>query len=198
MSTDRQPVNTLLVEDDADVAEALSMQLSDAPCFEYRIKTVSAVDRAIVLIRSNVIHVDLVLLDLSFPAGVSGPEAVRAVRNADKNVPLIVITGNSDPDVRARCRLYGADAYITKGNFNMEGLRALIWNALVTKRAELAFAGVEHQMKRAEAVVRQSQESDYLPPYPPDSQDKIPSDDFRGDETKHDGQIPKVPKKESK
>lgn len=58
---------------------------------------------------------DLVLLDINMPGG-TGVEVLRKLKmlKKTKEVPIIVISGNTDPDMPAQVVAMGAHAYIPK------------------------------------------------------------------------------------
>jgi CheY-like chemotaxis protein len=59
---------------------------------------------------------DVVLMDLRMPVmdGLSAIRAIRARRDAKGEVPVIVLTADTGPDIRAECLLAGADDMIMK------------------------------------------------------------------------------------
>jgi len=65
---------------------------------------------------------DLVLLDLRMP-GKSGVEVLRLVRGVyDKTqLPIIIVTGDTDTEMAADCLAAGANDYVTK---------PIVWSAL--------------------------------------------------------------------
>ncbi len=59
---------------------------------------------------------DAVLIDLRMP-GMDGFEAIRRIRartDAKSNLPLIVVTADTAPDLGERCMAIGADAVLFK------------------------------------------------------------------------------------
>jgi CheY-like chemotaxis protein len=70
---------------------------------------------ALKLLRENHSDIAAVITDLELPY-VDGFELIAAIR-ADKRylrLPIVVVTGNNDPDNRLRVRELGADAFFTK------------------------------------------------------------------------------------
>lgn len=57
--------------------------------------------------------IDLVLLDLSMP-GVRGFSGLMYLRAQYPAVPIVVVSGNDDPTVIARCMEFGASGFIPK------------------------------------------------------------------------------------
>ena len=59
---------------------------------------------------------DLILMDLRMP-GMDGMTAIRKIRergDAKANLPIIVVTADTAPDIRANCMAGGADELIMK------------------------------------------------------------------------------------
>jgi CheY-like chemotaxis protein len=59
---------------------------------------------------------DIVLMDLRMP-GMDGMTAIRKIRergDAKANLPIIVVTADTAPDIRANCMMGGADELIMK------------------------------------------------------------------------------------
>ncbi|HYR51373.1 MAG TPA: response regulator [Candidatus Dormibacteraeota bacterium] len=100
----------LLVEDNEDVALALTVRLAGAG-FEVR-----SVDTATGGIKAlDVFEPDLVLLDLLVPEG-GGFSVLKALRKAPhtRRVPVIVMTGLEDRDYEAKIRNLGVNALLYK------------------------------------------------------------------------------------
>jgi CheY-like chemotaxis protein len=57
--------------------------------------------------------VDLVLTDLSMPV-LDGPSMVREIRRRGSHVPVVALTGATEPEVRVSCEHVGMAAYLTK------------------------------------------------------------------------------------
>lgn len=65
-----------------------------------------------------------IVLDVQLPA-LDGPGAARRIRAARGDVPLIALTGHTEPDMIARCRESGFDTVLIKP-VSLETLRATI------------------------------------------------------------------------
>ena len=100
----------LVVEDDADILELISMYLQKAG---HLVETSS--DGAAALSRLRAGPADLVVLDLMLP-GLSGFEVCQALRNdpATARLPVIMLTARSDEMDRIAGLELGADDYVTK------------------------------------------------------------------------------------
>lgn len=107
MSDLDEAYRVLLVEDDADVRRMIGLLLGDEGCEVFGV--VSGEEALEVLDR---VDPDAALVDVRLP-GMDGIEVVRAVR-ARSDVPIVVVTAQSDSaDVVAGLDA-GADDYVTK------------------------------------------------------------------------------------
>ena len=69
-------------------------------------------------------HPDVVVLDLSMPL-LNGLEAARQIKSFDKNVRLVFVTMNEDPDLAAEAFRAGGSAYLLKRSAGSELLTAI-------------------------------------------------------------------------
>lgn len=113
----RFPRPVLVVDDDAATRAAERAVLT-----EHGFRVVEARDGEEAM---RVIHVDppaLVVLDIQMP-GVDGPSFARELRMALRRVPLVILTGASDPKHEAdRCN---AEAFLGKPFDGPEFLRVV-------------------------------------------------------------------------
>ncbi len=77
----------------------------------------STAEQAIELLRTET--VDLAILDLNFCDGMSGIDAIQAIRNDDAicGIRALALTAYAYPDDRQRCIAAGFDDYIAKPVF---------------------------------------------------------------------------------
>jgi two-component system, OmpR family, alkaline phosphatase synthesis response regulator PhoP len=97
-----------IVEDDAAIAEGLSLNLK---LQGYR--TEVAGDGELALERIDVVTPDLVLLDISLPK-LSGIDVLERLRNSGNHVPVIVLSARQDEFDKVAALRLGADDYVTK------------------------------------------------------------------------------------
>ena len=110
------PINTILVE----------RILTSLPDVVFG----SAPDGRTGLDRATRLHPDLVLLDLTLP-DISGEQVLTRLR-ADPvthTVPVIVISGDTDPAVQHRILALGAQWFLTKP-YDVDDLLSLVDNSL--------------------------------------------------------------------
>ncbi|MDX1547832.1 MAG: response regulator, partial [Rhodothermales bacterium] len=119
-----------LVEDDADYAELLRYQLRRAGHPEVETFTtgeaaVAALDQA----------PDLVFLDVGLP-GQNGLETLRQMKAACPELPVVIVSAQTDVSVAFEAMRLGAYDYVTKGHDDTVKVRTLAGH--VAERAALA------------------------------------------------------------
>ena len=101
-------MHILLVEDDPMIGEAIQGSLKDASMAADWVKNGQT---ALTTLAAQ--HYDMVLLDLGLP-GKDGMEVLRAVREKNNPIPLLIITARDGLDDRIRGLDGGADDYVLK------------------------------------------------------------------------------------
>jgi two-component system KDP operon response regulator KdpE len=112
----------LIVDDEPQLLRALSITLR---AFDYEVATSSNGAEALVCAARQ--RLDLVILDLGLP-DMAGTTVIRELR-AWTTVPIIVLSGRTDPAAKTEALDLGADDYVTKP-FAMDELSARIRAAL--------------------------------------------------------------------
>lgn len=108
----------LLIEDDKDMAESISTQLSD----DYVVELAFSGEMA--EYQLEVSPYDLIILDLNLP-DTEGLELCQKIRKNNIATPILVLTGNDNPHKKVSLLDAGSDDYLTKP-FNIEELKARI------------------------------------------------------------------------
>ena len=122
-----QPGRVLVVDDSPTMRRnvVLALQLlARLPCVE-------ASDGLEALARFREGGFGLVVTNINMP-GVNGLELIRAVRAADTSVPVLVISTEASPYIRARALALGASRYLTKpvrADEVLDAVRALLGGA---------------------------------------------------------------------
>ncbi|NOZ52296.1 MAG: response regulator transcription factor [Gammaproteobacteria bacterium] len=98
----------LVVEDDHDIAQLLTMHLRDIDC-EVTVASDGKVGYTHLLNR----HYDLVILDIMLP-GIDGLELCKSLRNQSDYTPVLMLTARSSELDRVLGLEIGADDYLTK------------------------------------------------------------------------------------
>ena len=155
----------LIIEDNTLLAERLQKSLRRW----YVIEIADSGDAALRLFTAN--SYDLILLDLGLP-DANGRDICKHFRSLSKEVPILVVTGESNTKTITDLLNTGADDYMTKP-FDTFELRARI-NALLRRRArspqrstitigDLIITPSEHSVSRAGvSIVLRRKEFDIL------------------------------------
>ena len=100
----------LIIEDDAIVRDALSVFLIRAGH-----QVVTAADGVAGVEAFEAEKPDLVILDRALPR-LSGSGVFEKIHKADKDVPVLVLTGHDDPEEGRLYLKHGAAAFLSKGD----------------------------------------------------------------------------------
>lgn len=119
----------LLVEDERKLADTIQQGL-----FEHGYQVTIATDGQKGLDYFNGNSFDLILIDLNLPF-ISGYDLVNMIRNANKHIPIIIITALNNTNHKLKGFDLGADDYLVKP-FDFKELLARV-NALF-RRVEIA------------------------------------------------------------
>ena len=98
----------LIIEDDDDIIELLTIHLKDLGC-----KVMSATHGQKGLAIAKEEHFDLVILDIMLP-GLNGMEICRKIRQTDRQTPILMLTAKSEEIDKVMGLETGADDYLTK------------------------------------------------------------------------------------
>jgi len=101
----------LIIEDEADVVDLVSLNLRKEGRFEIS----AATDGAIGLRKAREEAPTLIILDLMLP-GMSGFEICRILKadDATQRIPIVMLSAKASADDRIRGFEHGADDYVTK------------------------------------------------------------------------------------
>jgi len=102
--------NTGGVEDEPEVRNYLDLSLR---CHGYDVDQAENGEEAIKLLKDPKAGVSLVLLDIMMPFK-DGIETLREIRQFDRNVPVIMLSGGSAPATIVETMRCGADDYLAK------------------------------------------------------------------------------------
>lgn len=99
----------LVVDDEAPVRDLLSDLLKREDC---KVTVCATGEEALELLKKDTF--DVVLLDIKLP-GISGLEVLKNIRDANKNLPVIMITGfGYNEDLICKSKEFGCSGYIGK------------------------------------------------------------------------------------
>ncbi|MCF0042137.1 response regulator transcription factor [Dyadobacter fanqingshengii] len=100
--------NVLIIEDDSNITELLTIHLSDLGC-----KVVAEKNGQNGLERALDSAFELIILDVMLP-GMNGMEVCRKVRQNDRQTPIMMLTARSEEIDKVMGLETGADDYLTK------------------------------------------------------------------------------------
>ena len=105
------PLDVLLVEDNEDSAEVLSLLLESRG---YRVRHATRGGEAVAMARAQ--PPDVVLCDIGLPGGVSGLDVARALRDdeATRGCALVALSGYGQEEDRERSLEVGFEVYLVK------------------------------------------------------------------------------------
>ena len=99
----------LIVEDSAEMAETLEIALLGVPRLATHV--VATVPDAVAFLKGH--PVCAVLTDLNMP-GMDGYELIAAIRGGGARLPILVISGDTDPGAGPKALSLGANAFFSK------------------------------------------------------------------------------------
>lgn len=143
----------LLVEDnlgDADLIREIFDEEKDASL--RRILHVSTLKDALKTLREG--NFDAVILDLSLPDAF-GVECIRAIRDSQQDVPIVVLTGVDDDRLAVACIAAGAHDYLRKSDTFAKDVRRAVGFA-VARYHELVERSRAHALQMQLAAIVES------------------------------------------
>lgn len=148
----REPIKTLIIEDEEQYASYLNRLLNDAPCFEYESHIAHTWADACKALTEN--QYDLLLLDLKLP-DAEGTSLIRETRKMSPFSCNIVVTSLYREEMGESVRNY-ADEFIPKDTYHGVEMLHTIRNAVVTKREQMKIASSPSPaLTAAKALVQQ-------------------------------------------
>ncbi len=101
-------IRILAVDDEAEVCSMIRLYLTKKG---YRVFTANSGEDAIKIVKEERPHI--VLLDIRMP-GMGGIDTLRQIKEADKEIGVIMVTAVKDEETAKEALKLGADDYITK------------------------------------------------------------------------------------
>jgi PAS domain S-box-containing protein len=102
--------NILIVDDETTIIDLLSEMLTG---LGYTVTAEMDSNKALTLFQAAPELIDLVITDLNMP-GLNGKDLIEAVRMDAPEMPILVVSGNPDPDVEADPVISQAQAFLRK------------------------------------------------------------------------------------
>lgn len=102
-------MNILLVEDEKIIREVVTEYVIEA---QMKIDCAASGDEAVEYLKANTY--DVAILDIMLPGEMSGLDILKWIRNANMNIPVIMLSALSDEKTQVEAFDDMADDYITK------------------------------------------------------------------------------------
>lgn len=122
------PIRLLAVEDDPSLSFVLEEALGHTREAEIDATMASSLAEAFEKVDKS--SFQLVLLDLSLPDSDGLETLTRMRKRLGRKIPIVVLTGNDDPELARRIAEQGVDHYLLKGMVGSKGLVDTIRAAL--------------------------------------------------------------------
>lgn len=132
------PINILLVDDEKDFVEMLSMRLEDAGD-----KVTPAYDGNMCLEKLKETRIDVVILDIKMP-GMDGIQALREIKSRYPLIEVILLTGHGTTETAIEGMKLGAFDYLLKPA-DFEELKSILDRARQRKTEQ------DERIRKAEA-----------------------------------------------
>ncbi len=126
-------IKVLLIEDNDVDAQLTQDLLSEWSTEEFQVARTTTLAEGLLLLSRE--RFDAMLLDLSLPDAFGLP-TVREVHAASPTIPVVVLSGVSDPSLALQAIRQGAQDYLVKGEGHPELLARAIRYAIERKRFE--------------------------------------------------------------
>ncbi|MDH3222820.1 MAG: response regulator [Gemmatimonadota bacterium] len=112
-----RPLRVLMIDDSPLDLEFIRILISQVPGVRFSWASVETLNSGLARIQSA--HYDLLLLDLNLP-DAAGMDGLAAVREVAPDLPVIVISGSTDPHVERDVLTCGGDAFVCKVGISVE------------------------------------------------------------------------------
>lgn len=147
-----QPPQILVVDDDEGMLVLIAATLT-AEGYE----VVTADSGAAALARLKLRTPDLLLLDLKL-RDLAGPDLLRRLRQQDRLVPFIMVTGQGDERIAVEVMKQGALDYVMKDSALIDVLPTVVRRALTAIERDRALAAAETERRRLEREIMEAAE----------------------------------------
>lgn len=141
-------IKVLHVEDDEFQRGVIAHQLASLPEFAFSITAAESEEQAVAQFARE--PSDLVILDYHLAEG-NGLSCLKKLRQQDRIVPIVAVSGVATPEIAAELLRVGADDYLSKQDLQPEQLAQSIRNAVARADAwhHQTESGVRARVPRA-------------------------------------------------
>ena len=138
-----KPLRVLLIEDDPGDVVLIRQALRDASSGEFEVESTSRLEDGLSRLREQ--HIDIVLLNLTLPDS-SGIEALQRL-HSQSDVPIVVVSGDTNDAVALTAVEQGAQDYLVKGAVSGELLVRILRYSITRHRLARELEESEQQAR---------------------------------------------------
>jgi len=147
---EKQPIRVLLVEDNADFAQLLQLQMKKSKEGAFEVTWVKSGKEARAEVEGNE-RFDLIVMDYFLP-GQNGVEVVKAMREGGGIIPVVFLTVNRDFDLAVEVMRAGVDDYVVKDETTIPELMKTLANVATRHAVGEQSAALEVRRERLLAI----------------------------------------------
>jgi len=131
--------NILVIDDELGPRESIRMVFKDT----HNVFLAEDGFKGIEILKNE--KIDVIILDLKMPK-INGIETLKKIREIDKDIPVIILTGYGDIDAAKKAIHYGTMEFLSKP-FNVEDIIKIANRAIETRKAKLRSEKLKEELK---------------------------------------------------
>ena len=131
--------NILVIDDELGPRESIRMVFKDT----HNVFLAEDGFKGIEILKKE--DIDVIILDLKMPK-INGIETLKKIREIDKDVPVIILTGYGDVDTAKKAIHYGTMEFLSKP-FNVEDIIKIVNKAIEGRRTKLRSEKLKEELK---------------------------------------------------
>ncbi len=132
--------NILVIDDELGPRESIRMVFKDT----HNVFLAEDGFKGIEILKKE--NIDVIILDLKMPK-INGIETLKKIREIDKDVPVIILTGYGDVEAAKKAIHYGTMEFLSKP-FNVEDIIKIVNRAIETRRTKLSSEKLKEEFKQ--------------------------------------------------
>jgi len=138
-------IKILLIEDDEFCAAVFRQMLTEMVHFKADVDLAVTLKDAIVVMIDK--YYDLIIADLGLPDS-QGLDTLMKLKDCTPWVPIVILSGNNNPDLVINAMRFGAQDYLIKGDVDIQILERSLTYAIERKKAEesLRESEIKHRL----------------------------------------------------
>jgi two-component system cell cycle sensor histidine kinase/response regulator CckA len=144
-----EPLRVLLVEDNPGDADLITELLSDDDRIAFDLDHADRLTKALQILEQG--QVDIILLDLGLPDS-AGLDTLHVLRQKTPDLPIVVLTGNSDGSTALAAIQAGAQDYLVKGQVTGALLSTVLLYAIERNQGARRLRESEEQLHQSQKM----------------------------------------------